>query len=128
MTNKEFVQNHVPWDFLRKTAPYKGLNFNDYDEITKRFLSFFGYERPEQYVNMLPEMFSQSFGRFPDTIDYEGNIKGGGGFHLSLTDVDCDVVCGICECKQVMSIPNRYTSCVRKCKGCKQKIKITTSK
>lgn len=127
MTNKEFVKGHVPWDAMRKTL-FKGLKFNDYDEITKRFLAIFNYERPEQYVNFLPEMFTQSEGKFPDKVDESGNIKRGGGFHLSLAERDYDIVCCICECPQTVSVSTQTNEAKKKCKGCKRKICIKVTK
>lgn len=127
MTNREFVKCHVPWDALRKTL-FKGLKFNDYDAITERFLQVFGYERPEQYVNELPEMFTQSEGKFPDKVDENGQMRNGGGFHLSLATYEYDICCCICECLQTVSVSTSTGVANKKCKGCKRSIVISVIK
>src|SRR4051812_47910252 len=127
MTNKEFVKDYVPWDALRKTL-FNGLKFNEYDAITERFLRHFNHERPEQYVNGLAEMFTQSEGKFPDKIASDGEFKRGGGFHLSLAAHEYDIVCCICDCQQSVNVSTSTKIANTKCRGCKRKIQVLVSK
>ncbi len=129
MTNKEFVQNHVPFSELKKAGFFpKEMKFNDYDAITERFLQMFNGKTKEEYVNLLPVMFTQSEGKFPDKVTSNGEYKSGGGFHLSLVEREYDISCCICECRQLVSISTSTNSGNKKCKGCKRKIAITVSK
>lgn len=129
---KKFVQEHVPFADLKKVGFFKKeIKFNEYEMIAKRFLDFFGYTRPEQYINRLPEFQQQGAtinGKFPDKVDAGGNIKPGGGFHLSLAEYDVDIVCPICDCGQSVSISTCSKSTHKKCKGCKRKILIMVTK
>src|ERR1700749_4438202 len=132
MDFKTFVKEHVPYSELKKVGFFpKEIKFNDYEAITKRFLSRVGDKTMEEYINFLPELFPDSSfisGKFPDKVDVNGNFNLGGGFHLSLAARDFDIVCSICGCEQSVSISTSTWSANKKCRGCKRKIHITINK
>lgn len=129
---KKFVQGYVPFSDLKKVGFFpKEMKFNNYEEITKIFLSRVGAATTREYINSLPELYPDNqflSGKFPDKIDENGEIKMGGGFHLSFTQRDIEIVCPICECRQIKSVSTDLRASVKKCKGCKRKIKIVSTK
>lgn len=136
MTDKEkykkFVQENVPFSALKKAGLFpKEMKFNDYEAITKIILDQFNYKNIEEYISNTPELYPDSSfvsGKSPDKINESGELKLGGGFHISWAERDFDIVCPICECKQSAKVSTSTWTANKKCKGCKRKIHVSVTK
>lgn len=122
---KKFIEDNIPVDALRKVKFFpKGMRRNDYDAMAARICLFFGYDNIYQYlppdITLYPEA-NCGYGKFPDTIDSNGEIKTGAGFHIETGQ--SEFICPHCECEQEAKDNNKaYFN--QKCKGCKRKLTI----
>lgn len=128
MEYKEFVDGYIAFAQLKKCGFFPiEMKRTDYEAIVKRFLHFFGDKSMQEYINNLPEIYPDSSfisGKSPDKVNANGELKIGGGFHISWAERDFNIRCCICECEQTVSISTSTWSANKKCKGCKRKIFI----
>lgn len=86
---KDFIEDNIPFYPLKKAGFWPaGTRKNHYDTIAARVCQFFGYASIYEYGRELRSMEQVSdnvvVGEFADTVSPSGELRRGGGFHLSL--------------------------------------------
>ncbi len=86
--DNEFIRQFIPWRELKKVGFFGTLKRNEHAAIVKRFLEFLGTTKREYVLNsaifdlhMHPDFIT---GKFPDSVDENGELKKGDAFKLSL--------------------------------------------
>lgn len=139
MTEKQKLRAYLKDNFcfstLKKAGFFKkDIKSTDYEAQAARICTFFGYESIYEYSANEPREMVETpgvvSGKFPDAVDKDGNLKPGGGFHMSVAGGVFE--CPVCTCEQHTSQhsafgKNDWGEDRTKCKGCKRKLLIRSS-
>lgn len=127
---KQFIEKHIPFYELKEVGFWaKGTRKTDYEKIAARVCEFFGYQSIYEYDTFEMTQVSETVvtGKFSDTIDKDGNLKMGGGFHLDIVETEFE--CPICTCQQDATEHRAYYNAKSpfvkiKCKGCRRELQL----
>lgn len=129
---KKFMADNFDFDSLKQVGFWpQGTRKTDFELQAARVCEFFGYDSVYEYAANQVQITSDADafinGRFVDTIDKDGNLHTGEGFHMSVVPTAFDCPC--CTMKQdandyaAFRNGNNVVTNV-KCKGCKRPISL----
>lgn len=132
---KRFLEDNLPDFYIMKKAGFfpPGTRKTDYEKIAERYCQRLGYQTIYEYASSSYEVRAETstavYGKFSDTVNKEGDIVRGEGFHLST--IESEFSCPICECPQSADDHASYRRSnsphvTIKCKGCKRKLSLYT--
>lgn len=130
---KEYIKLNFDFPALKKAGLFpKTMKHTDYEGIAAIICHVFDFKTIYEYSRLSTsdevDHGSCITGKFSDSVDASGNVKRGGGYHLSMGAYDVEFECPCCTCMNTGTIYTSTSTGRKKCKGCKRKIFLSVKK